>query len=148
MASVIKKLTDKGLIKPPSWLPDNVMYETMMGSVAYGVAGETSDIDVYGFCMPPKDDIFPHIRGEILGFGKQQQRFYQYDPHHIKYGDNEYDFAMYSIVKYFQLVMENNPNMIDALFKSRRCVLFTTEIGVDQLCGELSALVDKYQISK
>ena len=25
-------------ISPPGWLPDNLCYETMMGSVAYGVS--------------------------------------------------------------------------------------------------------------
>lgn len=129
MASVVQKLTNKGLIKPPKWLPQNVVYETMMGSVAYGVSGDSSDIDVYGFCIPPKSDIFPHLRGEIAGFGRQHQRFSVYDPHHIKDGDKEYDLAMYSIVKYFGLIMENNPNMIDSLFTPRRCVLFTTEVG-------------------
>lgn len=53
----------------------NVHYETIMGSVAYGVSSDTSDMDVYGFAIPPKDDVFPHLRGEILCFGKQHKRF-------------------------------------------------------------------------
>jgi predicted nucleotidyltransferase len=131
MPSVLVKLAKKELIKPPKWMPPNMAYEVQMGSVAYGVSDDTSDIDIYGFCIPMKEDIFPHLRGEIMGFGRQQQRFNQYDPHHIKDPDSgkEYDFAIYSIVKYFALVMENNPNMIDSLFVPRRCVLFSNEIG-------------------
>ena len=67
--STLQRLTDRGLIKPPRWLPGNVQYETIMGSVAYGVSSDTSDVDVYGWAIPPKEDIFPHLRGEVLGFG-------------------------------------------------------------------------------
>jgi hypothetical protein len=41
----------------------------------------------------------------------------------------EYDFAVYGVVKYFQLCMDNNPNMIDSLFVPRNCVLHSTEVG-------------------
>jgi predicted nucleotidyltransferase len=103
----------------------------MMGSIAYGVSEDTSDTDVYGFCIPPKDVIFPHLRGELLGFGKQQHRFDQYEQHHIKDKEarKDYDIHIYNIVKYFQLVMENNPNMVDSLFVPHRCVLHITKVG-------------------
>ena len=35
--STLQRLTDRGLVKPPRWLPGNVQYETIMGSVAYGI---------------------------------------------------------------------------------------------------------------
>jgi predicted nucleotidyltransferase len=41
----------------------------------------------------------------------------------------KYDFAIYSIIKYFQLCMNNNPNMIDSLFVPRRCILHSTQVG-------------------
>ena len=71
--STLQRLTDRGLIKPPRWLPGNVQYETIMGSVAYGVSSDTSDVDVYGWAIPLKEDIFPHLRGEVLGFGTPGQ---------------------------------------------------------------------------
>jgi hypothetical protein len=46
-----------------------------------------------------------------------------------KQGGVEHDFAVYGIVKYFQLCMENNPNMIDSLFVPRTCVIHSTAIG-------------------
>ena len=135
MASTVYKLSQKGLIHPPKWLPDNIHYETMMGSVAYGVSGDTSDMDIYGFGIPVKEDVFPHLRGEISGFGRQKQRFEQYQEHHIVdetanggHG-KEYDLTIYSIVKYFELVRENNPNMIDSLYTPHDCVLHITKIG-------------------
>ena len=95
-----KVIASGARLSPPDWLADNLLYETLMGSVAYGVSSDASDVDVYGICMPPKHVVFPHLAGEILG-----------------------------IVKFFQLAMENNPNIIDSLFTPRRCVLSSTAIG-------------------
>jgi len=129
--NLIERLHSKGLIKPPPFIIGGTQYLTIMGSMAYGVSSDTSDMDLYGFCMPPKDMVFPHLRGEILGFGFQTQRFDQFQQHHIIEKDigKEYDLAIYNIIKYFQLVMENNPNMIDSLFTRENCVLFSTKIA-------------------
>jgi predicted nucleotidyltransferase len=132
---VVKNLYNKKLINPPKWLPDNVMYEVITGSVAYGISNDTSDMDIYGWCIPKKEDVFPHLRGEIPGFGRQIQRFEQYIEHHIRDdhalgGDGrDYDITIFSIVKYFQLCMDNNPNMVDTLFVPYECVLSSTEVG-------------------
>lgn len=129
MASVVQSLYAKKLITPPKWLESNIHLETEMGSVAYGVSGGNSDIDIYGFVIPPLDDLFPHMRGEIPGFGTQHNRFEQYQEHHVKDGNLEYDLSIYSITKYFQLCMENNPNMVDSLFTPINCVRHITKIG-------------------
>jgi len=128
---LIDRLHKKGLINPPSFIIGNVHYLVIMGSEAYGVSSGSSDVDVYGFAIPPKDIIFPHLRGEILGFGRQINRFEQYQQHLVddKEARKMYDLSIYNIVKYFQLVMENNPNMIDSLFVPHRCVIHTTKVG-------------------
>ncbi len=133
--STLQRLTERGLIKPPRWLPVNVQYETIMGSVAYGVSSDTSDVDVYGWAIPPKDDVFPHLGGEVLGFGHQRKRFEQFQEHHIPDRDalaghgRTYDLTIFSIVKFFQLAMENNPNVVDSLFTPITCVLHSTRVG-------------------
>ncbi|MEO6810044.1 MAG: nucleotidyltransferase domain-containing protein [Isosphaeraceae bacterium] len=133
--STLQRLTDRGLIKPPRWMPGNVQYETIMGSVAYGVSSDSSDFDVYGWAVPPKEEVFPHLRGEILGFGRQAKRFEQYQEHHVEDRDalaghgRMYDFTIFGIVKFFQLAMENNPNVIDCLFTPVTCVLHCTKVG-------------------
>jgi predicted nucleotidyltransferase len=133
--STLQRLTDRGLIKPPHWLPGSIQYETIMGSVAYGVSSETSDVDVYGWAIPQKDDIFPHLRGEVLGFGTPKARFQQYQEHHIHDGDalagrgRTYDLTIYGIVKFFSLAMQNNPNIIDSLFTPVNCILHSTRVG-------------------
>ena len=97
--------------------------------MSYGVSDDTSDMDILGFCVPDKEIIFPHLRGEILGFGKQIKRFEQYQQHHVVFDAHSYDLTIYSIVRYFQLCMENNPNMIDSIFVPQRCVLHCTRVG-------------------
>ena len=87
MPSTVQKLAEKGLIKPPRFVPANTHYETIMGSVAYGVSSDTSDMDVYGFCIPTKEVIFPHLAGQIEGFGRQRQAFEQFQQHHIQCPD-------------------------------------------------------------
>ena len=135
MPSTIQQLTKKGLIRPPAFLPENVHYETIMGSTAYGVSSDTSDCDIYGFCIPSKDLIFPHLAGEILGFGRQKKRFEQWQQHHIHVADElggkgrDYDFQIFSIVKFFNLAMENNPNIIDSLYTPHECVQHITKVG-------------------
>jgi hypothetical protein len=135
MSSTVERLALRKLVSPPKWLPGCIAYETIMGSMAYGVSSDSSDMDVYGFCVPPKDDVFPHLRGEIPGFGRQLQRFEQFQQHHVEDKDalagkgREYDLTIFSLVKFFQLAMENNPNIVDSLFTPRECVLFCNPIG-------------------
>ncbi|MGF1579388.1 MAG: DNA polymerase beta superfamily protein [Gemmataceae bacterium] len=149
MTSTVQRLTEKGFLRPPRWLPPNVHYETIMGSEAYGVSSNTSDKDIYGFCIPPKEMVFPHLAGEILGFGTPVTRFEQFQQHHIQdqsLGSDstsapaqeqttapgkakQYDITIFNIVKYFRLAMDNNPNLIDSLFTSQTCVLHITRVG-------------------
>lgn len=132
---ILQQLHDKGLIKPPKFLLTNTVYLTVMGSVAYGVSSDSSDYDVYGVAIPPKTTLFPHLAGVIPGFGYQGERFDQWQQHHIvdpsALGGHgrEYDFQLFNIVKYFQLAMDNNPNIIDSLFTPVTCVLHSTGVG-------------------
>lgn len=131
MASRVQLAKSKDLIHPPKWLPANIHYEAMTGSISYGVSNDSSDMDISGFCIPPKELIFPHLAGEIPGFGRQLKRFDVWQEHHIqdKESRKEYDFSIYSIVKFFQLTMENNPNMLDVLHVPQRCVLFCSPVA-------------------
>lgn len=128
---ILDRLSKQNCIHPPKWLISNCTYLTTMGSQAYGVNNDDSDLDVYGFCIPPKDLVFPHLAGVIPGFGNQGERFDQWSEHHIQDPSKkvEYDFTVFSIVKYFQLCMDNNPNMIDSLFTPRTCVIHTTGVA-------------------
>jgi predicted nucleotidyltransferase len=127
---LLHDLAEQKLIHPPKWLPDNLAYLAIVGSESYGAnLPGTSDQDLQGFCIPPKSDVFPHLRGEIPGFGRQHQRFGDWQEHHIKQGGKEYDFAVYSIVKFFHLAMENNPNVLDIICVPENCIKHMNKVG-------------------
>jgi uncharacterized protein len=129
-SSIVKQLYDAGKLPGlPKFIPHNMCYEVLTGSTAYGVAGKVSDWDVVGFCIPSKEEIFPHLTGNIPGFGKQKKPFATWDKHHIEYKDKEYDITIYSIVQFFDLCLGMNPNMVDLLFVPINCVLHSTAIG-------------------
>lgn len=128
---LLGKLEKLKVIHPPDFLVSNTHYLTLMGSHAYRVNTPKSDFDVYGWCIPKKEIIFPHTAGYINGFGTKPQNFEQWLGEHIidPNTGKEYDLTVYNIVKYLQLVMENNPNMLDSIFTSEDCVLHCTGIG-------------------
>lgn len=66
MSSLTDYLIKRELINPPKHISNSIQYEVIMGSVAYGVTSDNSDMDVYGFSIPPKEIIFPHLTGEIF----------------------------------------------------------------------------------
>jgi predicted nucleotidyltransferase len=138
---ILDELDKKGLLQGmPPFLKTNSHYLTIMGSHAYGVAdtsvkAKIPDYDVYGWGIPPKEMIFPHLSGHILGFGPSPPSFEQWQKHHILDQDalggagKEWDFQIFNIVKFFELCRQNNPNMIDSLFTPENCVIHCTRIG-------------------
>lgn len=126
--SAIKKLRKNNLILIDDFVAET-NYEVMMGSVAYNVAQDTSDMDVHAICMPPVEMMFPHLTGHINGFGKAPENFETYQKHHMALDNKVYDVAIYSIVKLFTLAAENNPNVLDMLWVPDNCVLHMDNIG-------------------
>ncbi len=139
MSNLIKELKEKGKIKPPKWLDDNVIQLVLTGSTAYNASLEdserVSDWDIYGICIPPKRIVFPTTAGFVPKFGNQGEVFDQWVQSHIKDEDamggkgREYDFQVYNIVKYFSLAMDNNPNIVDTLFVPQHCILQISSVG-------------------
>lgn len=113
----------------PGFIGDNTHYEVIMGSAAYGVAKDNSDLDVYGWCIPPKEYIFPEAAGNIIGFDLNIKKFEVFQKHHIQTETKEYDVSIYNVVKYFRLCANGNPNMVDSLFVPANCVLYMSRLG-------------------
>lgn len=135
MPSVVQSLVRRALVRPPSYVPQGMVLEVVTGSVAYGVSEDSSDFDVVGITVPSKELVFPHLSGEIIGWDKNPKRFDQYQEHHVcdpaalgGKGRN-YDLTVYSIVRFFRLAADCNPNIIDVLFVPRECVLFSNPAG-------------------
>ena len=113
----------------PNWL-QKLDYLTVMGSRAYGTETENSDWDFYGYVIPPINVVFPHTSGEILGFGRNIQRFEQFQIQHFQHPNfGAIDLTIYNIVKYFQLLMEGNPNIVDSIFTDVDSVVEISKVG-------------------
>lgn len=139
---LLNHLEAKRLISPPSWLASNLQYLTIMGSEAYGCATDLSDKDLYGFVIPPKDCVFPHTAGIIFVPQKEggvwkpmhflpNPAWAQWQQHGVvdKDAGKKYDFSILNIVRYFDLLVENNPNIIDSIFTSTECVMHQTRVA-------------------
>lgn len=128
---LLNKLNSLGLITPPAWLPANTHYLAQTGSTAYGVSTDNSDVDIMGFCVPPREMVFPHLAGNIPGFGSPFTRFTEWQQHHVVNRERRtsYDLTVYSIVDFFNLCMMNNPNLVNAIFVPDSCVLHASEVG-------------------
>jgi len=133
---IIKKIREDIAQKgAPDWVIDNLQYLTQMGSRAYATNHADSDWDVYGFTVPPEEVLVPFSEGEFCyvdGYDsiKPQGRFEQQQGKIVAAkSSEEIEYQIYSISKYFKLVEENNPNMIDSLFTREHCVMYSTEIG-------------------
>jgi predicted nucleotidyltransferase len=148
MSSIIQDLTTRKLINPPNDVRSNTMYETLVGSMAYGVADEFSDCDVNGFYIPRADRLFPHLKGHVLGFDADSKPPKSYQNNHVVDADalggrgREYDLNVYSITVYFRLCLENNPNVIDTLYTPEECVLHSTSIS-DMVRGRRDIFLHK-----
>jgi predicted nucleotidyltransferase len=127
--SKIQKLKKEGLIDSTADFITDTHYEVIMGSFAYGVSNVESDVDLYGICVPPVNIVFPHTTGYVAGFGPTPPSFEQYQKHHINHDTKEYDVQIFSIIKFFDLAADNNPNIIDSLFVPDRCIVHIDKIG-------------------
>lgn len=81
------------------WLPERTIYLCRAGSQAYGTNTPTSDLDVRGIAVPPKE--------YFLGYAKVfEQAEIKGDP----------DVVVYDIRKFLKLAADANPNVIELLF--------------------------------
>lgn len=101
----------------------NLVLMVMVGSQLYGTATENSDKDYIGVCIPPKDF--------VLG----THRFEQYDERtnpsnsERRNTKSDSDITIYTLQKYFKLLAENNPNIVETVFAPSNCVMFCNELG-------------------
>lgn len=114
---------------PPAFVVKQLQYEVIGGSTSYGIQSDSSDVDVYGFCIPPEYYLYPHLQGKIAGFGSTPKEFNQYQVHRVNVNNTQCDFGIYGITRFFHLCMGNNPNMVDLLFVPEDCILTMTPIG-------------------
>lgn len=97
------------------------------GSHAFGVNDDSSDIDVMGIVIPPREILFPY-KNKIFGFGAVPEPFEQCELFHVDIDGKSHDFTFYNIVKIFDLATKSNPNIVDYIFVPDRCIIQSDSI--------------------
>lgn len=92
-----KDIEDRGML----------LYRYVRGSTAYGLALPTSDVDEGGVYLEPLDTLLD------LGLDFQEQ-----------ISDEKNDTTWYSLKKFMHLLMNGNPNVLEALFVDDKFVLY------------------------
>lgn len=86
------------------------IYETIVGSHAYGMSTPTSDIDKKGIAIPHLD----HILG-----------LHPFEQHEITA-----DYTIFSLQKFIRLASDCNPNIIEMLYTDESDITFMHPVGV------------------
>lgn len=90
------------------WLNDRLIFLTVHGSRAYGTSTPTSDLDLKGVAIPPKEYSLGYLN--------------RFDQAEFK----EPDAVVYSIQKFFALAADCNPNIIEVLWTDPEDHLYVT----------------------
>lgn len=142
MPPKLADLVHKGLATPQSGLEQLIQFEVVAGSAAYAIDSDTSDLDMLAWYIPPKDVIFPHLRGMLPHFDgsefyklnqKGKGTYHQphmFDPSARAGAGQETDYTAHNVMKFVDLLLGNNPTVLEVLFMPQRCITFNTPVGM------------------
>ena len=108
------------------WLKENLIYLTVHGSRAYGMATPMSDLDIKGIVMPP-----PEIEYHLFHRFEQAENNPEINNlvEHLKNPLNpKIEGTVYSARKFFVLAAEVNPNIIELLWTDSSDQLIMTPL--------------------
>jgi predicted nucleotidyltransferase len=94
-----------------TWLAARTLFAVRHGSHAYGTNTPTSDLDIRGAVIPPKEYLF--------GF---MQHFEQAE-------SKEPDLVLYDLRKFMTLAADGNPNVVEVLYVDSSDVMQMTPLG-------------------
>lgn len=86
----------------------NIIFKGIVGSQAYGLSTETSDVDIKGVYLQSNVDILSN--------------------NYIPQIDIDKDTVFYELRRFLELVSVGNPNVLELLFLPKHCVLHKTNL--------------------
>lgn len=119
-------------------IKERTHYLVMAGSHSYGMATAESDVDVRGWCIPPKNFLLSyHKKFEQNDEGWKQDEFPWLKSLKYRLGagilhntqDELIDSCIYNLSKFMKLAADCNPNIIELLFVDEEDVLVCTRLG-------------------
>ncbi len=104
---------------------------TVGGSVAYGMAMPTSDLDVKGIAIAPQSTTLGFAQNFEQADGKDHINIFEdLIPERLSiHKANGFEGAVYDLRKFFALASKGNPNILEVLFCDDEDVLLSTAQG-------------------
>jgi predicted nucleotidyltransferase len=99
---------------------DGCVYLTKAGSHLYGTNTPESDTDYVGVFVPPQEYFFGLKRIERVEFSTKKSTEQR------KNTSEDCDCIMYSATKFVQLLIGNNPNILETFYAPEECIVFKT----------------------
>lgn len=124
-----------------NWIEQNIIYVTLHGSQAYGLANEFSDVDVKGICIPPQEveyNLFENFH-QVENYPSLEQKL-----GHLKNPKNpKFESTIYSLRKFFLLASDVNPNIIELLYTDPKDHFVTHPVMMELLANRHLFLSNK-----
>lgn len=110
-------------------IKDNLMYEIIGGSRAYGVETQDSDYDIICVFMDKHSDLYPQNYGWVIGFDEQTGRLehkeLKGETNRIDHKGRDVEAEWRSLTKFFsQACLKGSPPQIETLFVRQQCVKY------------------------
>lgn len=120
------------LEKEHSWVQQNLLFETILGSRAYGCENDASDYDIYCIVMPRRDHLWPQNYGYIYGYDDLPsfRRLQLKGDDRTIVNGKEIEIEWISIIEFFNLAaIKGSPNLMECLFTKRNLVTASSKLG-------------------
>lgn len=114
----------------------NLNYHTILltvgGSVSYGTATESSDLDLKGICIAPESTTLGFCKNFEQADGKDHIKSYFADLNEVQAEcavKNGYEGTVYDLRKFMTLASKGNPNILEVLFCDDSDVIINSPEG-------------------
>ena len=100
---------------------ENIIYKIRIGSNLYGTyIKDSSDEDFSGVFVPEKDYVLGIKMVEQVSLSQKSSKT-------IRNQVGDVDYVLYALPKLIQLLIGNNPNIIEFLYVPKSCVVYSSE---------------------
>ena len=111
------------------FIEENLLYEVIAGSFAYGVNTDESDYDIVSVFMDKHSDLYPQNYGYVLGFdtelGRFQNKELKGEKNRIIHKGVEVEAEWRALTRFFYLAaIKGSPNVTETLFVRKQCVTY------------------------
>lgn len=100
-----------------------LIFATLAGSHLYGTNTSESDVDIRGVCFSPKEALLGLSGFEQYQPGKKEALIYSKS----EFGVGSDDVTIYALNKFFMLLLNANPNIIELLFAPHQNQVYRTD---------------------